>query len=484
MTPSDDGLLSALRERGVSRRAFLRFCAAMAAALAMPAAYTPRIAAALSSAPRIPLIWLRGQGCGGDGDALLRAANPTVGGLLLDVVALEYGETLMAPTGAAAGVGLLDAMTTFAGRYIAVVEGAVPGAEDGVFALSGGRPLREIVREVCDGALATIAVGSCAFDGGLPGAAGGQTGAAGVDSIVGLDRLVNLPGCPVNAENLTATLVHYLTFNELPARDMRGRPLFAYGGLVHNQCERRSHFEYGEFVQAWGDEGAQKGWCLYKMGCKGPETFANCPTVRYGDGSSWPVKAGHGCIGCTMPAFWDAMSPFYQRLPSPIAFAPDLTVDQVGGAAVAGVAALTAAHGVASYARHRVTGIRERRRALREAVPGTDIGPQPQGAGDEPRRGPFENEAQEAALAGEHGKPEPEPAEPETEPAEPQPEPAAEPRPYAIDDAPAPPQPPVDLAIADRQPLVPDALEDTLDERPRPDGPAVGHPGPNREGDR
>ena len=373
MTPSDDGLFSALRQRGVSRRTFLTFCTAMAGALAIPATYAPRIAAAISSAPRIPLIWLRGQGCGGDGEALLRAASPTVAELLLELMSVEYIETMMAPTGADADLALTNTMATYPNRYIVVVEGAVPLADDGVFAVTGGRVFRDVVRDVCDGALATIAVGSCAFDGGLSGAAGGQTGAVGVGSIVGTDRLVNLPGCPVNAENLTATIVHYLTFNELPARDMRGRPLFAYGGLVHNQCERRSHFEYGEFVLAWGDEAAQKGWCLYKMGCKGPETFANCPTIRYGEGASWPVKAGHGCIGCTTPAFWDAMSPFYQRLPSPLPFAQDVTVDQIGGAAFAGVAALTAAHGAASYARQRVRSARERRRVVRQPAFAPDV---------------------------------------------------------------------------------------------------------------
>ncbi len=153
-------------------------------------------------------------------------------------------------------------------------------------------------------------------------AAGGPTGAVGVAGVVPDGRLINLPGCPLNVENLTATIVHYLTFKELPPTDGRGRPLFAYGGLIHNQCERRAHFEFGEFVLAWGDEGAQKGWCLYKMGCKGPETFANCPTVRYGEGASWTVKAGHGCIGCTMPGFWDAMTPAYRRLPPPLPFMP------------------------------------------------------------------------------------------------------------------------------------------------------------------
>jgi hydrogenase small subunit len=175
--------------------------------------------------------------------------------------------------------------------------------------------------------------------------------------------LVNLPGCPVNADNLTATIVHYLTFKTLPTTDARHRPLFAYGGLLHNQCERRAHFEFGEFVQAWGDEGSQKGWCLYKMGCKGPETYANCPTARYAEGTSWSVKAGHGCIGCTMPAFWDQMSPVYARLPGPLPFAPQVSADTLGLALVGGVAALTVAHGAASAVRLRRWGVEERRAA-------------------------------------------------------------------------------------------------------------------------
>ena len=144
----------------------------------------------------------------------------------------------------------------------------------------------------------------------------------GIGEIAGEDRLINLPGCPLNVENLTATIVHYLTFKEFPATGSRRRPLFAYGGLLHNQCERRAHFEFGEFALAWGDEGAQKGWCLYKLGCKGPETFANCPTAMYAGRTSWAVKAGHGCIGCTMPDFWDSMGPAYSRLPAPLPFAP------------------------------------------------------------------------------------------------------------------------------------------------------------------
>ena len=369
----DDGLLVGLLERGVSRRTFLKFCAAMTTVLALPSTYVPRVAAAMSTAPRMPLIWLRGQGCGGETEALLRAANPSTAALMLDLLSIDYQEALMASTGTAAEKARLSAMSAHPNGYIAVVEGAIPDADGGARMTIGGRAFADIVREVAAGAVATIAVGSCAFDGGLAAASGGSGGSRGVGSVVTQPGLVTLPGCPVNVENLTATIVHYLTFKEMPATDLRGRPLFAYGGLVHNQCERRPHFEFGEFVQAWGDEGAQKGWCLYKMGCKGPESFANCPTARYGEGTSWNVKAGAVCIGCTMPGFWDAMGPFSRRLPSPVPFAPDLTADQIGLAAIAGVGGLAAVHGTASFARSR---LRAARPAAAAAPPATipDVG--------------------------------------------------------------------------------------------------------------
>ena len=166
-------------------------------------------------------------------------------------------------------------------------------------------------------------------------------------------KVINLPGCPMNVQNLTATIVHFLTFKQWPATDAYGRPLFAYGQLIHDQCERRAHFERGEYVTAWGDEASRQGWCLYKMGCKGPETYANCPTARFNDGTSWPVKSGHGCVGCTMPGFWDGMSPFYRRLPTAPPLANDVTADRVGVGLIAGVTALTGLHAAGSYVRKR-----------------------------------------------------------------------------------------------------------------------------------
>ena len=316
----------------------------------------------------MPVIWLRGQDCAGNTEAFLRATTPTVSELVLDLLSIDYHETLMAPSGEAATLARTTAMEKYPDGYLAIVEGGIPTADGGAHCTIGGRPFRDIVREVCDGALATIAVGSCAFDGGTPAARGGPTGAVGVGSVIADGRLIALPGCPLNVENLTATIVHYLTFKEFPPTDGRGRPLFAYGGLIHNQCERRAHFEFGEFALAWGDEGAQKGWCLYKLGCKGPEAFANCPTVRYGGGTSWTVKAGHGCVGCTMPGFWDAMTPAYRRLPPPVPFLPTVSVDTVGQVLVGGVAALTMVHGGATIVRSSAGRAGERRRAAKAAA--------------------------------------------------------------------------------------------------------------------
>jgi hypothetical protein len=223
----------------------------------------------------------------------------------------------------------------------------------------------------------------------------------------------------MNVENLTATIVNYLTFRELPPTDAKGRPYFAYGGLIHNQCERRAHFEFGEYVLAWGDEAAQKGWCLYKLGCKGPETFANCPTERYAEGTSWPVKAGHGCVGCTMPRFWDAMSPFYRRLPPPVPLMPTVTVDHVGQALVGGVAAVTVTHGAVSYVRSRRTRAAERHAARAAEAAAAEAGaaevPDAPAAGTSAAVEPAaaEPDAAEAPAAGTSAAVEPAAAEPE-----------------------------------------------------------------------
>jgi hydrogenase small subunit len=304
-----------LEQYSVSRRQFLKFCGMITAALALPARYTGRVAHALLVNPRPPLVWLEFQDCTGDSESFLRASQPGVDELLLDLLSLDYHETIMVPAGSMSHKSLNDTMRDFPGQYLCVVEGSIPTRDGGIHCMIRGRTALSIAQEVCSNALATIAIGTCAWDGGLAAALPNPTGAVGVgDAVPGLTTLINLPGCPANVVNLVATIAHFLTFQAWPETDGRGRPHFAYGEEIHEECERHDHYEDERFVLEWGDEGHRQGWCLFQMGCKGPETHHNCPTVKWNDGTCWPIQAGHGCVGCAEERFWDRMSPFYVPL--------------------------------------------------------------------------------------------------------------------------------------------------------------------------
>ncbi len=296
-------VLEGLIQRQVSRRDFLKFCSSMAAALMLPRTAVGKIAMQLEAPKRTPLVWLEFQDCAGNSEAFLRSSKPTAAEIVLDILSVDYHETIMAAAGFQAEDAKKKAVET--GGYLLVVEGSIPTDEGGVHCTIGGRTAMDILKEAASNAIAVVAIGSCAAFGGLPAASPNPTGAKAVMDLVTDKPVVNMPGCPCNAVNLTALVVHFLSFGSLPELDAHKRPLFAYGARIHDNCPRRGHFDAGEFVLAWGDEGHRKGWCLYKMGCKGPITFHNCPAVGYNDNTSWPIKAGHGCIGCSEIGFWD-----------------------------------------------------------------------------------------------------------------------------------------------------------------------------------
>lgn len=347
MLKDEPGITDNLAGQGISRRDFIKFCTLMAATLSLPSSFIPKIVEALEKKLKPSLVWLEFQDCAGNTESLLRATKPTIAEIVLDILSIDYHETIMAPAGKQAEKSLMDVVKNQKGKYIAVVEGSIPMKDNGVYCCIGGRSAIDIAREVCGNAFATISVGTCASYGGIPAANPNPTGAVGVKDAVSGIKLINLPGCPVNVENITATVVHYLTFGTLPATDRLGRPYFAYGERIHDHCERRAHYDAGQFVREWGDEGHRHGWCLYEMGCKGPETFKNCPVVKYNEGTSWPVQAGHGCIGCAEPNFWDTMTPFYKRLPKVPGFGIETTADKIGVGLAAAAAAGLAAHGIA-----------------------------------------------------------------------------------------------------------------------------------------
>jgi hydrogenase small subunit len=344
-------LSARLNARGVSRRDFLKFCSTMAAVLALPMRYTERIAAALEQVRKPAVLWMDVQECGGCTESFLRAGRPPVGEIILELVSLNYQSVIMAAAGKQAYKAIWDTIEEEKGKYLVIFEGAIPTKDGGVYATIGGRAGLDIAKRLCQNAYAAVTVGACAFYGGWPAAAPNPTGAKGVGQIAPGVRLINIPGCPPNVVNITATLVYFLTFGELPATDQFKRPLFAFGDRIHDHCERRAHYDAGQYVEEWGDEGHRKGWCLYKMGCKGPATYHNCPAVRWNGGTSWPVEAGHGCIGCSEPHFWDTMSPFYRHLPQVPGFGVQATADEVGLGLAAVTGAAFAGHGVVSFIR-------------------------------------------------------------------------------------------------------------------------------------
>jgi len=301
-----------LRSRGVTRRDFMSFCASSAALLGGPASLAPRIAAALDQAPRPSVIWLPFQECTGCTESITRAHGATLESLIFEAISLDYQHTLQAAAGDAAERARAQAMKDNHGRYLLIVDGSVPTGNAGYSTIAGHDNL-SMLQEAAEGAAAIVALGSCAAFGGIPGAAPNPTGAVAVGELVKDKPIIKVPGCPPIPVVITGVLVQYLTFGKLPELDALGRPKAFYGQTIHDRCYRRPFYERGQFAETFDDAGAKAGWCLYKLGCKGPTTYNACATVKWNNGTSFPIEAGHGCIGCSQPGFWD-QGGFYQPL--------------------------------------------------------------------------------------------------------------------------------------------------------------------------
>lgn len=281
----------------INRRDFLKFCGVIAGTLSLDATFIPKIAKALTSPERPSVLWLHFSECTGCTESILRSSSPWMDELLFSTISLDYHETLMAAAGHTVENILTEAATAHEGEFICVVEGSIPTADNGVYGTIGGRTMLSIAQEILPKAKAIISCGTCAAYGGLAAAAPNPTGAKGVqDALPELEvPVVNLPGCPPNPVNFVAVIADYLLNNQLPALDSKGRPWFAYGRKVHQHCPyKRDALR-----------------CQKKQGCKGPVTFNNCPNIKFNGGTSFPMQAGHPCIGCSEPNFWDTMTPFY-----------------------------------------------------------------------------------------------------------------------------------------------------------------------------
>jgi hydrogenase small subunit len=349
-----------LQQTGVSRRSFLELCSKIMLVAPVGLALTHKSTAAqvarlVGKAPRPSVIWLHFQDCTGCTETLLRTSAPDVAHLILDVISLDYHETLMAASGAQAEAALRSAMEENAGKYVLVVEGAIPTRDDGVYMEMGSRPAIQVAKEVAAKAAAVIAMGSCASWGGVPSADPNPTGAVGIDSVISGKPIINLPGCPPNPYNLLAVVLEYVTMGRLPEMDQLNRPKFAYDRVIHENCPRRAHFDAGRFAFAFGDEGHRKGWCLYKLGCKGPVTHASCASRHFNEiPGVWPIGTGVPCVGCTEKGVVWQMSTV-QTVPIHLATPPDTyppvysTAGQLKVGAAALVGAIAGAVGGAAW---------------------------------------------------------------------------------------------------------------------------------------
>ncbi len=346
---SEDTIYQRLVNAGLSRRDFMKLSGLVAGMIGLqsvspviasglpdrlerPSAHTRAVAKALVSKPRLPVIWLEFSDCAGCSEALTRSQSPTLVDLVLNSITVEYHETLSAAAGFQAEEAKQAAMKAYAGKYVLVVEGAIPTGDGGIYCAIGGKSAESLLREAAAGAAAIISTGNCAAYGGLPRANPNPTGALGVDDLITDKQVINIPGCPAIPEVFTGTLAQFLVFGTLPELDQLGRPKTFYGQTIHDRCLRRPFYEAGKFAESFDDEGAKQGWCLYKLGCKGPTTYNSCATLKWSGGLSFPIQSGHPCLGCSEPNFWDGGG-FYQGQGAPL---QKPTVTSIGAAAVVG----------------------------------------------------------------------------------------------------------------------------------------------------
>jgi hydrogenase small subunit len=333
--------------KGYDRRDFMKFASMMAAFIGLEKSAIGQVAKAMETKSRIPIIWLHFQECTCCSESFIRSSHPMVADILLDMVSLDYTETLMAASGAQAEKSLKDTMKKYKGEYILCVEGSVPVAADGVYCMIGGKTSMHILEESAADAKAIIAWGSCASNGCVQSAKPNPTQATPIHKLIKGKPIIKVPGCPPIGEVMAGVIVHLLTFGTIPELDRVGRPKAFYSKRVHDSCYRRPYFDAGLFVETFDDENAKKGYCLYKVGCKGPSTYNACGVMKWNGGVSFPIQSGHGCIGCSEENFWDN-GRLYDRASAFAGFGIESDADTIGKVALGATLVAVAGHAVAT----------------------------------------------------------------------------------------------------------------------------------------
>lgn len=339
-----------VRRKGYSRRDFVKFCTMMAAYMGLAESGIGQVAKALQQSPRLPVVWLHFQECTCCSESFIRSSHPMVADILLDQISLDYSETLMAASGFQAEAALKNTMEKYKGEYILCVEGSVPVAADGVYCMIGGKTSIQILEEAAAGAKAIIAWGSCASNGCVQAAKPNPTSATPIHQLLPGKTVIKVPGCPPIGEVMAGVIVHVVTFGKLPELDGLGRPKAFYSKRVHDTCYRRPFYDAGLYVESFDDENARKGYCLYKVGCKGPSTYNACGVTKWNNGTSFPIQSGHGCFGCSEENYWDN-GRLYERASAFPGFGIESTADGVGKVALGATIGAIGAHAIMTNVR-------------------------------------------------------------------------------------------------------------------------------------
>ncbi len=293
-----------LGNRGVKYREFISFSTKICGLLGLSPNEIENILEALKQKPRIPVLWFHGLECTCCSESLMRSSSPLFSDIA-SLISLEYDDLISASW----GENLLNhknkIIKEHKDNYILAVEGSITEFEEGACCMVGGRPFNEELLEAAKHAKFIVAWGSCASFGCVQAAYPNPTKSNSIDKIIKDKPIVKIPGCPPIPEVMAGLIVYVLLKEELPPLDSKLRPKMFYGMTVHDTCYRKSFYNVGKFAEHFDDEGAKLGYCLYKLGCKGPSTYNACSSLGWYNGLSFPVKAGHGCIGCSQEGFWD-----------------------------------------------------------------------------------------------------------------------------------------------------------------------------------
>jgi len=306
----------------ISRREFTKW------ALSAPVAATflPKLAKALENAVKeYPIIWLQTSTCSGCSVSVINTIHPSIKNVIIEQVLpghkliLTYHGTLMAATGSLSLDTARNTAEKYQGKYILVVEGAIPTKQKGIYGYIGEKDGKRITMlEWVDflgrNAMATLTVGTCAAYGGLAAAEPNPSGCKGVSDVYqsfNIDTpVINIPGCPCHPDWFIGTVAKILLYGMPKPEELddSGRLKLFFARSVHNRCINRDYLDEGIIAEKFGEEG-----CLLELGCKGPFTYADCPTRLWNGSVNWCISVNAPCIGCTEKGFPDEHSPIFQR---------------------------------------------------------------------------------------------------------------------------------------------------------------------------